>query len=131
MKLLSPKEAKPILRKQNDELIDTSLRLSKLVREKHAELNTLKGNYDPEKVRAKAEFDAFCKDLNEKKGRLLEELSGIQKEIDTKKDIYFGIVAKQDSVEERIYKADRREESLNLREKLISELEQAWKTKTQ
>lgn len=130
MQLLSPKEAKSKLRKENDELVDTGSRLSKFVRAKHVELNTLQNNYDPDKVKAKADFDAFCKDLNEKRSRLLQELAGIQKEIDAKKDVYFGLVAKQDALEERTYKADKREESLNLRENLISELERRWKTKT-
>lgn len=123
MQLLSQKETKSKLRKEHDELIDTSVRLNTIVREKHRELNTLKRHYDPDKLQAKADFDAFCRDIQEKKSRLLQELAQIEKEIEAKKDIYFGLVAKQDALEERIYAANEREAKLNLRENFINELE--------
>lgn len=130
MQLLSPKDATPRLRKEIDEQVDTASRLSKIIRAKRIELDSLEANYDPKTLKAKREFEDFCRDLQDRKSKLLQGLTEIEAEIEKKKDIYFGLVAKQDALEEREHAVSERERKCELRENLISELERQWKAKT-
>ena len=123
MKLLDRKEAQSKVKKDNDELILSNIRLRKLWQEITNKLNTIKENYNPDKLKILREFETFCKDILEKKSKLLEELMGIQKEIEKKKDIYFGVIAKQDLLDEKIYQMKEQEKKLDMREAFVGELE--------
>lgn len=130
MKLLSKPDAQSKIKKANEQDLETSLRLRTLIREQRQELATLREDYEPEKIAKKAEYDTFCKEIQAKKEKLLRELSAIEQEIAAKKDLYFGLVAKQDALEERLYQTQERERKVELRENFISEIERQWSTKT-
>ena len=130
MKLLGKQEATSLRKQRNDALIDESLRLNGVYKTVKSKLDTIKDNYDPEKLRAMADFEAFCKDLDQKKSKKLKELVAIEAIIEEKKELYYGLIAKQDALDERIYQIGERENKVELREKFISELEAKWKTRT-
>lgn len=123
MKLLDCKEAQSKVKKDNDELILSNIRLRKLLQEITNKLNTIKENYNPAKLKILQEFEIFSKDILEKKSKLLEELQGIENEIVKKKDIYYGLIVKQDLLDEKIYQIREQERKLDLREAFIGELE--------
>lgn len=86
-------------------------------------LNTAKKNYDPEKVAALKEFDAFLADIQEKKSKLLREMKAIESIIEEKKELYYGLIAKSDALEERAHAVKESEDKLDLREAFVSQLE--------
>lgn len=129
MKLLSPEKAKNTIRKENEELLDSNIRLRKNLGIVISNLNTAKTNYDPEKVRALNKYKAFLRDLDEKVSKRLEELAIIEARIEQKKDVYYGFIEKQDALEERVNSANEREKKLDLREQFISGIEEkVWMT---
>jgi len=123
MKLLDRKDAESKIKRDNDELIVSNIRLRKLWQDITNKLNTVRENYEPEKIKKLQEFERFCKDILEKKAKLLEELAGIEKAIKEKKEIYWGIISKQDALEEKIYQVREQERKLDMREAFIEELE--------
>lgn len=127
MRLLNRTEAQSSLRKENDELVATNVRLRHLWQEIIGKLNTARESYESEKMKKLQEFEIFCKDILEKKSKLLEELMGIEKEIKAKKDLYFGLISKQDALDEKIYQMKEQEKKLDLREAFVGELESKWK----
>lgn len=129
MKLLAKPVVENKLKKENDELLDRNIRLRQFERAITERLNTVKDSYEPEKLAKLKEFEEFCKDILEKKAKLLRELDGIGKLIEQKKDIYYGLVVKQDELEERVHQANQKDEKLRLRELFVSELEQKWREK--
>lgn len=124
MKLLRKQEAKSRIKKENEELIETNIRLRKYYKSILKKLDTIKEDYSPEKVKKLEEFEKFCADLNKKKAKLLEGLEYVKQEIEKKKDIYYGLIGKQDQLEERIYQADEKERKLDDRELWLKELEE-------
>lgn len=129
MKLLSRSDAQSKVKRDNDELIDTNLRLRRYESTIIKKLNAIKDDYEPEKIARLKEFESFCAELSQKKSKLLEELSGLQKLIDQKKDIYYGLIAKQDALDEKIYEMKEVEKKLDLREALVLDLEKKWREK--
>lgn len=129
MKLLSQKESGSKIKKENDELIETNIRLRKYYAEILHKLNSLKDNYDPEKMAKLKEFEAFCKDLNEKKDKLLQEFNALEAEIQKKKDIYYGLITRFDELDERTYQLKEKENKLDLREAFVTDLEVKFKNK--
>lgn len=123
MKLLDQKEAQSKVKKDNDELILSNIRLRHLWQDITVKLNTIKESYQPEKLKILQEFETFCKDILGKKAKLLEELQGIENEIKKKKDLYFEIIQKQDALYEKIYQMKEQEKKLDMRELFVSELE--------
>ena len=123
MKLLDQKEAQSKVKKDNDELILSNIRLRHLWQDITVKLNTIKESYQPEKLKILQEFETFCKDILGKKAKLLEELQGIENEIKKKKDLYFEIIQKQDALDEKIYQMKEQEKKLDMRELFVSELE--------
>lgn len=123
MKLLNKSEAQSDIKKKNDELISTNIRLRKLWQEITNRLNGIKESYEPEKLKKLQEFEMFCTDILQKKAKLLEELVGIENEIVKKKDIYFGMIAKQDLLDEKVYQMKEQEKKLDMREAFVHELE--------
>ena len=123
MKLLDQKEAQSKVKKDNDELILSNIRLRHLWQDITIKLNTIKESYQPEKLKILQEFETFCKDILGKKAKLLEELQGIENEIKKKKDLYFEIIQKQDALDEKIYQMKEQEKKLDMRELFVSELE--------
>lgn len=123
MKLLERKEATLGLKKDNEELLGTNIRLREMEKQVLRRLNEAKENYDPEKVKALKDFEQFVSELNEKKSQLLKELSAYQKLITERKDIYYGLVERQDELEEKIYQMDEKNKKLDLREAFVKDLE--------
>ena len=131
MKLLSKNEAQSSLRKDNDELLETNIRLRHFERTVTQKLNHIKETYEPEKLAKLKEFEQFCKELAVKRSKLLQELAGIEQEIVKKKEIYYGLIAKQDALDEKIFNLHEQESKLKLREAFVVDLEQKWRNKNQ
>lgn len=129
MHLLSQNEAQSSLRKENDELVETNIRLRQFWTEITRKLNTLKDNYDPEKVQLLKEFERYAKEILEKRSVLLRELQGIENEIKKKKDIYYEMINRNDQLEEKIFQMHEQEVKLKLRQSFVEDLEQKWKEK--
>lgn len=123
MKLLAQKTATSQLKKDNDQLIETNIRLRKSYAEIIQRLNTLKEDYDPEKLKILKDFEDFSKGILEKKSGLLRELQAIENEIAKKKDIYYGVIEKQDLLDEKVYQVAEAQKKLDLREAFVSDLE--------
>jgi hypothetical protein len=128
MKLLDQKQAQSNLKTQNDELIGTNIRLRRFWQEITQKLNTIRENYDPDKLKRLKDFEQFCKDLIIKKSKMLEELVSIEKQIENKKEIYYGLIAKQDKLDEYVYEIQEKEKKLKLREAFVIDLEAKWKS---
>jgi len=129
MKLLSRPEAQSLKQKENERVLDESVRLQRIHRTLTAKLAQAKDNYDPEKVQALKDFEEFCRDLDAKRSKKLAELKAIDEAIDQRKDLYYGLVAKSDLLIEREATLNEREKKLDLREAFISQLEQKqWNT---
>ncbi len=129
MKLLAKDIAQSKIKKNNDELVDVNIRLRKSYAEIISRLNTAKLNYEPEKIKAYEDFERFCKELKVKKSKLLEELNMLEAEIERKKDLYYGLIAKQDQLDEKVYQINEKEKKLDLREKFILDIEQKIQNK--
>lgn len=129
MHLLSQNEAQSSLLKENDELVETNIRLRQFWTEITRKLNTLKDNYDPEKVQLLKEFERYAKEILEKRSVLLRELQGIENEIKKKKDIYYEMINRNDQLEEKIFQMHEQEVKLKLRQSFVEDLEQKWKEK--
>lgn len=129
MKLLSRKEAQGSLRKENNDLVDTNLRLRAYEKAITERLQTLKDDYEPEKVAKLKEFEAFVKDITTKKTKLLREVEALDEVIKAKKDVYYGLIAKQDSLDEKGYEMEQEKINLNLRKLFVEDLEQKWREK--
>lgn len=123
MHLLSKKESDSKIKKENDELIESNIRLRKYYSEILHKLNTIKENYDPEKMAKLKDFETFCKDLLIKKEKLLQEFNTLEAEIQKKKDIYYGLIARFDELDERTYQLKEKESKLDLREAFVTDLE--------
>lgn len=130
MKLLDRKESQSKIKKENDELIMSNIRLRKLFKDITDKLNTIKESYEPAKLKKLQEFEVFCEEILKKKSKLLEELQGIENEIVKKKDIYYGLIAKQDLLDARIIEIKESEKKLEIREIFMQELETKWREKT-
>lgn len=129
MKLLSKQSATSKSKQDNDNLIETNIRLRKYWGEITHKLNTVKESYEPEKVAKLKEFEEFSKDILSKKSKLLEELNGIERMIKDKKEIYFGLIEKMDLLDEQKYQAEEVIKKANLREAFVVDLETKWKEK--
>lgn len=129
MRLLSKTEVGSSLKKENEQLIESNIRLRKFWNDITQKLNTVKENYEPDKMTRLKEFEQFCKDLLFKKEKLLQEYSALEAEIQKKKDIYYGLIEKQDLLDEKIYQVEEAHKKLDLREKFVVDLEAKWKQK--
>ena len=129
MKLLNKISAVASLKKQNEDLIETNVRLRKYEKDIIKRLNTIKENYEPDKLKKLKEFEDFCKNLNVKKSKLLEELNVLEKTIELKKELFYGLVVKQDVVEEKLHNLIEQENKLDLRVAFVEELERRWNEK--
>ena len=126
MRLLSKKSAEVEIKKSNEELIETNIRLRKFEKDIRERLNTIREDYEPDKVRKLKEFEAFCLDIQNKKSKLLEELSSLQKAIDDKKELYYGLIAKNDALAEKEHKISESAKKLDLRLLFVEDLEKKW-----
>ena len=129
MKLLSQIEAQSVKKKENDSLIESNFRLRQTEISIKRRIERAKNNYDPEKMKALADFEKFNEELNQKKSLMLKEMKDIQSLIDEKKDIYYGLVEKQDALEERMHEVSEKEKKLELRQSFVEDLERKWKQK--
>ena len=129
MKLLTVKEAQSQKKLENDSLIESNLRLKKSEAVITSRLNSLKDNYEPEKIKKWKEYEEFVAGINSKKSALLKEMKDIQKYIDDKKEIYYGLIEKQDLLEEKMYQMSEKEKKLDLRESFVEDLERKWREK--
>lgn len=129
MKLLAKTEAYNHKKKENDSLLETNLRLKKREHELRQKLATAKDDYEPEKVKKMQEFEVFCQDINFKKSQMLKELNDIQIHINSKKEIIYELVERQDEIQERLHFVEESEKKLELREKFVQDLERKWNEK--
>lgn len=129
MKLLSQKDVQSSKKKENEALIETNIRLRKFYKDITDKLNVVRENYEPEKVAKLKDFEEFCKDLISKKSKLLEEFNVLERAIKEKKELYYGLIEKQDELEEKIYQVNEAHKKLDLREAFVVDLEQKWKEK--
>lgn len=129
MKLLAKKDVDNKLRRENEELIDTNIRLRKSYTDIVKRLGTIKENYEPDKIKKLKEFEDFCKELQIKKSKLLEEYREIDTAIERKKDLYYSLIAKQDLLDEKVYQIKKEEEKLGVRQLFVEELERKWQEK--
>lgn len=130
MKLLSKTSAHAEIKKENEVLIDTNIRLRKIEKEIRERLNTIKEDYAPDKVKRLQEFERFCKGINDKKSKLLEELSGIEIAITKRKELYYGLVEKQDLLDEKLHNLKEKESKLDLRVAFVEDLEKKWEERS-
>lgn len=131
MKLLSKPQATNQIAKDNEELLDTNIRLRQYAKDITQKLNTIKEDYEPDKVRLLEEFERFCNDIDAKKSRKLHELAYIEEEITKKKDVYYGLITKQDALEEKLHNLTEKERKLDMRENFIIQLEEKQRQLTQ
>lgn len=129
MRLLSQKEAQSQVKKQHDELVQANLSLLKVKQHLIQSNNDLHDDYDPQKAIKQREFDRFCELLQDKKSSLLAELQGVNKLIEERKSIYYGLVEKQDALHEKMYEVNEANAKLDLRQKFVEDLEKKWHTK--
>lgn len=129
MKLLSQKSALSKRKQDNDELIETNIRLRRYHGEIVQRLNTVKDSYEPDKLLKLKQFELFVKDITAKKAKLLEELTGIEAAIEQKKELYYSLITKQDALDEKLYHLSEAQKKLDLREAFVVDLEQKWRAK--
>ena len=129
MRLLQKQEAEHSLKRENDELVDQNLTLRSYYGKALERLRGAKDDYSKDKLKKMEEYEAFCRALDEKKAKKLQELAEVSKAVEDRREIYYGLVAKQDSLEDRIYKQDQREKILDLRENFIKEIEEKQNAK--
>lgn len=123
MKLLPPQEAKKDIQKKNDELIAINVRLKEIERNILKRINTLKDNYEPDKIKKFDEFTKYCNELEQKKSVLLKTMTDIEKMIEGKRDILYGLIEKQDILQEKEIEIKERERKLEMRQAFVEELE--------
>lgn len=123
MKLLQKNEARLKSKKDNEDLIEQNIRLRKYLKDVNDKLARVQDDYGQEKLKRLADFEKFCGEINEKKSKLLKEVVDIEKQIEKKKDIYYGYIEKSDALTEKLYVMQKKEEQLNLRENFVKELE--------
>ena len=129
MKLLSRKEATIGLKKENDNLIGSNLRLREMEKQVIKRLNEAKLDYSPNKMKALKDFEQFTADLMEKKSKLLKELNAYDKLIEERKEIYYGLIQKQDLLDEKVYQVAEANKKLDLREAFVADLEKRIREK--
>lgn len=129
MKLLPKAEARSRVKKENDELIESNIRLRKYDAEIRKKLSTIKDDYEPEKLQKLKEYEQFCKDIQARKSALLAELAQWQVLIEDTKDVYYGLIAKQDRLMEREYQIAEENKKLDLRQAFVLDLEEKWRNK--
>lgn len=127
MKLLDRKTAQSKIQKDNDTLVESNIRLRGYYQEITKKLNIVKDSYEPDKLLKLKEFEAFVKDIQAKKSRLLQELHAIGQQVEQKKELYYALITKQDALDERLYKMNEKERKLDLREAFVVDLEQKWR----
>ena len=123
MRLLPKKEVESKIRKERDQLLEESVRLRRYYRETKSKLSTIKDDYSKDRLERLDEFERFAAAILEKKGKLLKELSDTNEEIKKRQDVYYGLVEKQDELDDREYKLKERERKLDDREEFIRQLE--------
>lgn len=123
MKLLQKNEARLKSKKDNEDLIEQNIRLRKYLKTVNDKLAKVQDDYGEEKLKRLADFEKFCAEINERKSKLLKEVVDIEKQIEKKKDIYYGYIEKSDALTEKLYVMQKKEEQLNLRENFVKELE--------
>lgn len=129
MKLLPPPEVHSKKKLENDTLIESNIRLRQVNVSLTHKLNTIKDDYEPDKLRLLKEFEEFVKDNQAKRAELLKELAGIQKAIAEAKEIYYGYIEKKDKLMELEYKISEENKKLDLRETFVLDLEKKWRDK--
>ena len=129
MKLLTRKEATIGLKKENDNLIGSNLRLREMEKQVIKRLNEAKLDYSPDKMKAFKDFEQFTADLMEKKSKLLKELNAYEKLIEERKEIYYGLIQKQDLLDEKVYQVAEANKKLDLREAFVADLEKRIREK--
>lgn len=124
MRLLQKQEAEGSLKRENADLLDDNIRLRELYGKAVERFRGMKDDYSEDKLKKLKEYESFCLELNGKKTKLLKELTEIEKAVSDRKETYYGLVAKQDALQERLYQVEQRERNLDMRENFIKEIEE-------
>lgn len=123
MKLLSKAEAQSKVKRENAAISEENARLRKEYRELIAKLSSAKSNYDPEKIKALEVFESFSKIVTSKREKMLREMAALDKEITARKELYYGLIEKQDELQDRDHTIKEKETTLELREQFVNGLE--------
>ena len=126
---MSQREARSSKKRENEELIDSNIRLREYHKSITQKLNTVKDDYTQDKLDRLKDFEIFCKETQEKRDKLLRELSGIQALVESTKENYYALIVKQDQLDEKVYKIQEEHKKLDLREIFVRDLEEKWKNK--
>ena len=129
MKLLTKNDARLQKKRENESLIESNIRLRTYWQGITKKLDTIKDSYSADKLERLADFERFCKELQVKKDKVLSELAQWQKLVEETKEIYYGLITKQDELQEVKYKIDEENKKLDLREAFVVDLEQKWRNK--
>lgn len=130
MKLLSKQKVDNRIKRERDVLLEDASRLRKYIRQQEAKLSTIKDDYSRDKLEALKEFEAFVGRLHDAKDKLLKEYNDVNEEIKKRQEVYYGLVEKQDALDEREYQIQRKEQKLNDREGFIKQLEAKWQKRS-
>ena len=120
MELFTPERIKSETERNNDALEIRSMYLTRMVKSLETKIRVLRGEYEAVKNETKVDF---ADKILQQKSVLLKELGEIQTKIKKANELYYGMVEKQDVLEEREYKLIQKEENLNKREEYVKMIE--------
>lgn len=123
MKLFTKEEVHSGVKEDNERLKAENHHLQLVNRSLNKRLDRTRSNFSQDRVQAQQQYEEFQNEIARKKSQLLEELITIQKEIKKERDLYYGLIAKQDSLDERLHDIEERETKLKMRESYVEELE--------
>lgn len=117
MKLFTKTETLENLRNEKRFLEATNERLDKLVKEKQKLLNV--EEFDSKILAKQKELKSVEGAYITKKSELLKELRSIELLIESKKEILYGLIEKQDELDERERNISEQEEKLKLQAQFV------------
>jgi len=123
MKIFSPEKIKIEGEKKADRLAFEKVQLEKQVRDLQIELQAVRGQLNADKSKIDKTFKEFVQDINAKKSNLLKELLEVERQLEKKKDLFYGLVEKQDTLRDREIEVSEKEENLRRREVYVRSLE--------
>ena len=129
MQLLGKKQARSTAKLENETLIESNIRLSQYHQDITRKLNDVKDNYDPEKLKILKDFEDYCKDIQAKKTKVLGELNTVEQLVEEKKEVYYGLIEKQDILMEKEHQINEENKKLDLRQTFVTDLEAKWQAK--
>lgn len=121
MKIFSPEEIKTSAEKDVQSLEVKRRFLTEKVTTLSAKVADLQKEYQALKIEVGQDFSGK---LMAQKSKLLKEYQQLEKKVEEKKEILYGLIEKQDQLDERERAIDVKEQNLNHRETFIKALEE-------